>query len=346
MKINRERLVTILQAASVGLSQREVLEQSNAFVFTDSQLVTFNGEILTRRKSPLNGIEGAIPAGEFLGILEKFPDDEVDISLKKGEVIIKGNRRDSGITRMAEVTLPFSGVPEPKAWKPIPEGLMSTLIQAARVCGRDETKPRTTEVHITSKWVEACDNFRLFRAESKTGIEKDLLVPAAELLSIGSIVPVKMGVTRYKAGGGWFHLKTKGGHMISLRCATGEYPDLTPLLKLKKPQKVRLPSNLGEIIGRAQIMHETAFDAMVSVTIAEGELTLKARKDSGWYRESKKVKYEGASIGFDVNPKFLEEVLHQSRSVMIGGNRMRIESPDSVFCVSLEVPKEKGRAEE
>lgn len=335
MKIDRQDLLGVLNVASVGLTPREIIEGSNAFVFTGENLVTFNGEILTRVKSPLEGVKGAVPAQDFLKMLSRFPDDEVEVTVKGEEVRIKGKRREAAITRMKDVTLPVDDIPTPEKWKELSPALMGTLLQAARVCGRDETQPRTTEVHVTPELVEASDNFRLFRSVMETGLKKEVLIPASSLETIGGLV-----MESISQRGGWVHFQTKSEHVISVRCSKAPYPDLSTLLELENAKKITLPGNLTDVLSRAEVMHETAGDALVSVAIEEGKLTLKAQKESGWYRESKKIKYEGDPLRFSVHPKFLEDVLTKTRRVLIGGNRMRIEAGEAVFVVSLEVGEE------
>jgi len=331
MKINRKDLHATLTISQKGLTKREILAQSNAFIFAGDSLITFNGEVLTRTKNPLD-IQGAVPADDLLALLAKLPDDEVEVIIKGEELVVKGVRRAAGITRCAEIELPYDDVPTPKTWNEVPQDLMKVLLQGARVCGKDETQPRTTEIHVTEDLIEACDNFRLFRYMIDTKFKKEVLIPASSLESVGNLKVTHVDIRK-----GWVHFKTPSKHIVSIRCSSGEYPDLGPMMKLKDPEKVRLPKNLGEILSRAEVMHETAYDARVNITIAEGKLILKAAKESGWYRETKRVKYEGAPLKFSVHPAFLGEVLKKTNQVLIGGNRIKFEAGNEVFIVCLEV---------
>lgn len=331
MKVDRQEVLKALTVASVGLTKREILEQSNAFVFVDGEVITFNGEILTRGKSPLE-IEGAVPAEDLLKILSKLPDEEVDIRMRSGEMIVKGKRRSAGITRMSDVHLPFEDVPKPKKFRPIPEVLMGVLRQAAYVCGRDETQPRTTEVHVTPSMVESSDNYRLFRYEAETGFREGALIPAASINAIGPLT-----IEAVSQRGGWVHFRVPGGATLSLRGSVGDYPDLGPHLELDSPEKVILPRNLADILARAEVMQDSDYDAIVDVTIADGMLTLKASKDSGWYRESKRIKYDGRPLRFHVHPRFLADVLQKTNKVLIREDRLKLVAGEAVFVVCLEV---------
>ncbi len=332
MKINRKSFLKALTVAAVGLTKRPILEQSDSFIFTKENIITFNGEILTRSRNPLD-IQGAIPAEDLLKILGKMPDEEVDISIKGEELIVKGGkRRAAGIACAAKVDLPYGDVPNPKKWMEAPEGLMVILCQAARVCGHDESQPTTTEVHVTEDRIESCDNFRLFQYKIETGFLKEALIPAASIDALSGLEFVFVSQR-----GGWIHFKNSEDRVISVRCSTGDYPSLKELLKIDDAQKVTLPKDLSEILSRAEVMHEATYDAMVSIAIDEGKLTLKASKETGWYKETKKVKFSGDPLRFQVHPKFLADMLKKTNEVMIGGNKMRLEASNAVFVVCLEI---------
>lgn len=326
---------SVLSVASVGLTRRELLEQSNCFIFTDEHLITFNGEVLTRVVSPLPEVQGAVSADDLLKLLSKFPDDEVDVFIKGSELRIKAKRRSAGLTLQAEVNLPFEDVPVVKKYRKLPDKVAEVLQRAAKVCGKDETMPRTTEVMVDENLIQACDNYRLFQYEAETGFKQQMLLPASTLSCVEK-VPLSGVAVR----GGWVHFKTPTGHEISLRCSQGDWPDLSALLDMVEGEEITLPSTLGEILGRAEVMHESAHDAVVDVSIEEMRLTLKAVKDSGWYRETKKIQYKGRPLRFQVHPKFLEDILKETRDVLIEGNRLKLESGPTTFVVCLEVNEE------
>lgn len=339
MKIDRKELLRVLSTTAVGTTKREILEQSNCMIFDSDSVVAFNDSIFTKVVTPLPDVEGAVPAEDLMAVLAKFPDESIDVFTEKGELRIKGKNRSAGITMSAQVQLPYSDVPGPAKWKDLPPEMMGTLIQAARVCGNDESLAYTVVVHLAENWVEACDRFRLFRSSMPTGMSGDLLIPAASIEAIGGLT-----FHRFSVHGGWLHLETKGKHQVSVRCTVGTYPDLSSILELKHPKKVVLPANLPDILARAEIMQD--FNAMVHITIAEGKLTLHARKDAGWYKESKSVEYADSPLNFEVNLKFMQEILAKTRKVTIDKSRMQIKSGETVFCVSLEAPKAKKDQEQ
>ena len=333
MKVNRKELLDVLTTASVGITKREVLEQSNSFIVDSENLITFNGEIFTKVASPLPDVSGSVPAEDLLALLAKFPDEELEVHTLKNELRVKGKKREAGITMSADVHLPFDDVPGPDVWTDVPEALPSALVQAARICGRDEALPRTMEVHVTPDWVEASDNYRIFRSTITTGLKGEVLFPGTSIEMVGNLVFKKLS---QPPDTGWIHFQTKKGHQVSIRCSKGKYPDLGKFLEVGEGKKVVLPENLSEILSRAEVMQD--FNAIVGVVIEDGLLTLSARKDQGWYKESKSIDYDTVwpPIKFEVNLRFLQEILKTTRKVTVSENRMRIRSGETTFVVCLE----------
>jgi DNA polymerase III sliding clamp (beta) subunit (PCNA family) len=179
--------------------------------------------------------------------------------------------------------------------------------------------------------VEACDNQRLYRVKKKTGLP-ELLIPAVSLDTIGTVDFDQV------SAGDWLHLLTKSGHRVSVRCVTAAYPDLKPILRMRDAQQIELPKDLGEILGRAQVMQELAFDPLVEVVIEDNRLKLVARKEGGWFRETQSVTYSGPALRFHINPKFLLEVLTHSHVVSVGEGRMRMKGGNVTFIVCLASP--------
>jgi hypothetical protein len=330
MKVNRASFLATLQEVSIGISNKENLEQSNCFIFTGEHLIAFNDQILVRAESPVD-FEGVLLAADLMKAIEKLPDDEVDIVRQENEVVITGNRRSAGITCAAEVRLPYDTVPKPEKWSKLVDGTAAMLQQAARTCGNDDTQFLTTVVHVTPERIEACDNYRLFRADGPTGFNGEILIPAG---CLGALT--KMAMIRVCIGKGWVHFRLGSGTVVSCRASHEPYHSgVDDLLKIKNGEDVSLPGNLDDIIGRASIMNESGYDARIGVAIQKGEITITARKDGGWYKERKKVTYTGQPIIFDINPAFLSEIMKRTTDVIIGSGRLKIEIDNIKVVVSL-----------
>jgi hypothetical protein len=332
MKINREMLLNALRFARLGAATRgETLEQSNSFVFVEDKLITFNDEIMTQSPSPLD-FTSAILADELLKIIDKMPDEELEVESKGGEVHVKGAKRSAGITSFKEISLPYDAVPPPGKWSKLGDGVLNMLQQAARTCGRDVTQELTTLVHVTPKMVEACDNWRLFRADMETGFPEECLLPAASVLQIATLELKRVSINE-----GWAHFRTSAKQTISIRTSKEKYHSgLDDLLNIGESQEVNLPKNLSDIVSRTVVMMNAEEEPRVSIKLKPEQLTVESRKDTGWYRERKRIKYNGDEMEFEVNPKFLVELLQRTHKVHVSKrHRIKLEADGVQFVVAL-----------
>ena len=346
MKVNRIDLVKSMKFAKMGTSARgETVEQSNAFVFANDELITFNDEILTRSPSLMpdelmkDEMAFAVPADDILKVLEKLPDDEVSIKVEDGHMIIEGMRKEVGVDCFAEILLPYDAIPVPSGWSKLEEANVPMMLQqAARTCGKDATSALTTLVHATPEHIEACDNWRMFRAEMNTGFPEACLMPATSVMKLDGL-----DIKRVSIGEGWAHFRTSKKQIVSIRCSHEKYHEgMDALLDIGDDAiKTILPNNLGEILGRAAMMIGVEDEPYVRVHLSEGKLLIESRKSSGWYKERKRVKYTGKDITFDVHPKFLAEILQRTREVWIGsdGKRLAVEADGVQFVVALAQTK-------
>lgn len=334
MKVNREELLNALKFAKLGTPTRgETLEQSNAFVFVGGNLITFDDEIMTRSPSPFEeDVEVAVLADEFLKLVEKFPDEELDITIKGEEIHLKGNKKDAGVTCFNEILLPYDAVPKPGKMTELHQDTPKMLQQAARTCGNDVTQELTTVVHVSPDMIEACDNWRMFRVNIPTGFNEEGLLPASSIMKLNGL-----NLSAVSIVDGWAHFKTNENKVISIRCSKEKYHEgMDQLLNIGDAEQVNLPPNLSDVINRTIVMMNVEDDPKIKVHLKEGQLVLESRKESGWYKERKGIKYSGKDIVFEVNPKFLMEILQRTRKVFISQKkRMKIVDDNIIFVVAM-----------
>jgi len=341
MQGNRKEVEALFGRVAVGLSRKELLEQSNCFIFQGGRVSTFNDEIMAEADSPFD-IEGAVPAELLLKLLSKFPDEVLAVTSDSTELKIKGKRKKAGVAFSADIHLPISEVPTASEWHELGEEIPPMLRRAAMTCGNDETQYQTTCVHVTENMIEACDNYRLFRATMPTGFPSEILIPGP---IVGAIC--RFTLTEVSVGEGWCFFKTKEGVDLSVRCSHESYKLKTDdVLNVQGGERLSLPVDLPSILERAEIMVETGYDATVLVNIEEGRMSVKSRKDGGWYQESKKVKYKGPGIAFEVHPKFLAEILDFTRRVVVADGRMKLSKAPIEFVVGLAKGGDEEMVEE
>jgi hypothetical protein len=341
-RINRLAFLQQLESVVPGLAPREIVEQSSCFVFKDGETITFNDEVLCRRKTDLK-IEGAVQAEPLLKVLRKLAEEDLEINIGEGVLELKGKKREAGINMDAEILLPISKIEKPNKWSPLHEDFADAINITSQCAGRDESEFLATCVHIHPKFIEACDNYKMTRYKIKTGFKDRVLVRSSAVRSI-----VSLGMTKFSESESWLHFSNPAGLTLSLRrfTDTDEYPDLTPWLGVKGSLTV-LPKGLGDALSRAEIFSaEKAENNQVTIELRPGKLRVTGEGSSGWYKEIKKLKYNGDPMMFKVAPELLNELIKRHNECEITKEALKVDTGKFVYVTSLEQDEPNGSKEE
>ena len=333
-RINREEFLNELELAQPGLATREIIEQSSCFVFKDNRVLTFNDEVACSLKSKLK-ITGAVRAAPLLSILRKMNEDEVEVEVVGGALRIKGKRREAGVVLEAEVQLPVDRIDVPDKWKPLAPEVVEAIKLAQHCASNDESNFELTCVHLHPKWIEACDSFQLTRVKCKSGISAPTLVRRDALKHI-----VSLDVNEFAETEAWLHFRNATGLVLSCRRYNETYPDVSALLKFEgKP--LTIPKGLKDAADKAAVFSSEAVTSNdVLVELRPGKVRVQGRGASGWYREIKKIVYDGPPIAFSIAPELLMEITEKHNDAEIAEGKLRIRGERWVCIVCLSVPEE------
>jgi DNA polymerase III sliding clamp (beta) subunit (PCNA family) len=329
--VNRTDLLALLQSVSYGLSSRDILEQSSCFVFNKGEVMTYNDEVACRAKTELK-LKGAVQAKPLLAILEKLPDDTIELQTKKGALIIVGKRRHASIRMEREVLLPIKHVETPGKFKRLHKNFIDAVNIAKECTGKDAQKFWTVCVHIHPKWIEACDGVQIARYKLQTGVKRSTLVRSTAIKCIS-----ELDVLKYNETPTWLHFKNKEGLVVSCRRYMDDYPmnTMTRLIKFSGT-RTALPKVLGDAAERAGIFSsENADNDMVEVLLKSGLITVKGEGVSGYFVERKKLRYKGPELMFFIAPKLLQELTRRHNECEITEDRLKVNGGNFVYVSSL-----------
>lgn len=318
MRIEKDTLINELEMVKAGLSPREFIEQSSCFVFQDGEVMTFNDEVACRLATCLN-VNGAVQANQLLDILGKISDTALMVRENdKGELEFKGKRKGFGITKDAEIFLPIDRVERPKKWIPVPKDFADAVKRVQHCVSTDESKFLLTCVHIAPEHIEACDNLQIMRFKLKTGLSESVLVRGSSLAHITTLGMDEMAVTK-----SWIHFKNQAGLVLSCRCYSESYPDLDTLMKIKGHDIV-LPVALKEASDCAAVFaNDKSGDPLVSIKLSDGKCRIVGEGLTGWYRETKKVAYEGPALEFVIAPDLLNYIVEEYRNAKLSDCKLK-----------------------
>jgi DNA polymerase III sliding clamp (beta) subunit (PCNA family) len=331
MRVNREDFLKQLELVRPGLSAKEIIEQSSCFVFKDKAIHTYNGEIACSIKSLLD-IDGAVPAETFISIIRKLQEDELEISLAENTLLIKGKQRKAGINMEQDITLPIDAVDKPKKWKDLPDDFADAISIVQPCAGSNQSQFAMTCVHITSKFIEACDNHQVTRYKIKTDVENPILIRNESLRHIVSLDMIKFSETKH-----WVHFKNSDGLVLSCQHFIEDYPtdDITQVLKMKG-EPLSLPKGLREAVEKAEIFSsENTESSNVIVNIKKGKFKITGKGPYGWFTEVKKSKYDGDSLRFTIPPKLLVELVQHYNECEVSASRLKVKGGKFTYVTVL-----------
>jgi hypothetical protein len=340
-RVSRTDLLQALEAVQPGLSSTDVLEQSASFVFRKGKVITYNEEVYCRAKSPLPpAVLGAVPAAPLLAVLQKIPDDELDVSTAEGELRLAGKRRRSGV-RMAEPQLDLSAVDRPDGWRPLPDRFTDAVQLVQECAGRDVSQFLLTCVHVHPDYLEACDNDQFTRYLLKTGAAAPFLLRRDSVKHI-----CKLDMTEVAETEGWVHFRNPDGLVLGCRRYAEDYPDLSGFLEFHG-ERMTLPRDLDKAAELAAVFSaENKEDDAVLVRLRDGWLQVKGVGASGWASDTKKVRYHGPVLEFRVGPAMLAQIANKHNDCEIGAGCLRIEGGKWTYLASLAAPEANGQPQE
>ena len=340
MQTNRQQLIDILTAVKPGLANKEILEQSTSFIFAAGKVLTYNDEVSVQHPLPDSlRLEGAVAAKELFALLNKLPDEEIDLETTENELVVKGKKTKAGIrlqvATTVEETLRVLG--DPQDWIPLPEKFLEAIGFCLFSTGRDMTKPMLTCVCVDGGDVVSSDDRRItrfmFPAESSIQM---MLIPATSAKALQAYP-----VTEYALTKGWLHFRTEDDVVFSCRGVEGQYPvdKIITILDRADGESVKLPTGLAETLERAGVFSTGASKIdvgnRVKLSLTEGQLVVRGESEAGWLEEINRVRYKGPDIEFEVSADFLQAILAHSGDMVVGENLLKFAGDDFVHVVSV-----------
>lgn len=333
VKINLEDFVRKLKEVEAGLSSREILDQSNCFVFPgDGTVCTFNDEIACRNKVALpKQFRGAIQAPKLTELLGEVKQTEVKVQMVGGEFVVTGKGESFGVRMEADVLLPIDSIEAPDDWQEIHEDF-SDAVGIVQECASKDANSVFSSLHIHPKWIEACDNFQMTRYWMATGFKHPVMVKKNSLKHVSSF-----DLTEFSESDSWVHFRNPNGLTLSCRRYTGKFPKLSTYLQVEGEPAV-LPSALGEAMKKANIVtKENEESDQVRIEIRPGIMRVFGTGPSAWYKAKRKMKYTGRAMSFLVAPKLMQELVRRHTKCEISkDHKLKVNGGKFVYVCSLE----------
>lgn len=338
--VSREGLLRVLQALRPGLSAKgDMVDSVSVYAFRNGRAYTYNGEILCRAKAPLaKDLEGSVPAGELLDVLGRVPAEEVDLSWTDKEFTIRARRLKVDLPKDGSFDVPVDELPRPETYTPLPPDFPDAVEVVKASAGDVQEAPFAFKcVHLTPRFMESCDQFRMTRYSLELPVTKSHLVLADRFKQLGPL-----GMTEMAETDGWLHFRNPSGVLAAVRTQDIEYPDLTDMVKAKGV-RMALPKGLITSSKVAEAVLASRKDDL-SVRLEDGWMKISASTSRGARMfEKRKVGYAGPPVRLAIRPAVLMEIANLSPECVVSDRFLKIDAGRYVFVASVAVD-EKGSA--
>lgn len=339
--MKRNDLMEALSLVKPALANNAVIEQATSFAFIDGHVVTYNDEISIKHPVPEIEFTGAIKADELYQLLNKIKKDDITLEIEDNQLVISAGKAKAGFVLENEITLPLEEVVNIGKWKKLPPIFLEQLKFASAATTTDMSRAMLTCVHIQKNGhVEGSDGFRIAvhaGDESEVVFAQNILLPSNLVDLLVKYEPSKMALSK-DADSGWVHFKTEQGTVISCRTFPGQYPNVSPHLKMGDGVEVTFPKNMEDLVSRAGVFskRDNTMDEAVTIEISKNKLVISAESTiGGWFKEESKLEYDGPQMSFNITPVLFLSILPKLKTCTVSAKKVLFDGGNWKYLTLL-----------
>lgn len=327
--IERETFLSQIESVQPGTSKREITQQSSCVAFKDGRLITFNKEIYCSTTSGLNDVEGAVKYEPLVSLLRALSDEHISVYQEDSQLIIKGSGT-SRLTLEKEVLMPIDVVDAPKKWYDCPDDLTEGLDVASKVANPKSHQEILQFIHITPKFIEGTDNTCVARYYAESPL-KHTLLRAEFAKPIQVMEPSEVGQTS-----SWIHFKNAAGLHMACRISRDKYISNIEKAFDVSGEKCVFPETIRDSIRNAGLFSAEKGDVnRIKVGLKPGKVMIKGEGVHGSHTKVHKIKYNGESRHFYINPDTFGMLVSDHQDFEISHDRMKVDTGRILIVVAL-----------
>lgn len=335
MKIKTEELLNALKnvrpAIDVGVNQ--MIQGTDSFIFRDNGIYGYNDEIAIFYPFETY-VEGAVHAEEFIKIIQKITNDELELEIDNAKMKIKSGKVKAAfsIPEHNEVLEMIKSINiwDSKKWKDVPKDFIDGLKLCIYSASNDVTDEELTCINVKGKKVISSDDVRISEYTMKTNA-RPFLIPAKQ-----AQILIKYPIEKYAISDSWIFFKFENDSIFCCRAVNYTYPDISEHFEFDG-ETIDLPENMHDGIEIASVMaEEAAIGKNIAISIDNNKVTCRGEGTKGWAEKTFKVDYS-KKIEFEINPLFLKQILNETNKIKIGKDRAMFETENFKQLVALRI---------
>lgn len=337
MNIITNELKNALSALKPALSKKEIVANSNCFVFKQNRIMAFNNELWFT--APIKDCTEtfAVESDELIALLDKTKVDEIQLTpnLDDNVLMFRAGKAQAGFN-LLDGDFPVDvEILDDLIWEPLPEDFNIAAKFASMSASDDFILPILNCIHITSDGiVEGTNNYRFsqWKLEDKLPIETTL-VPYESMLKVLSTHPIEVA-----QDDDWVHFRNADGVTASCRPMIEKFPDLDSVkAKIIGEQKIDFPDTLNYILDKAEIFTaENKNDKKVTITCKGKYLIVKSKSEKGFFKERVALKEKVDEFDFLINPSFLKDILKRSNTCELNEKFIIFKGDNWIYVAGLK----------
>lgn len=344
MKFKKDELLDVLYTVKPGLAKKAIVEQATHFIFTGEDVCTYNDQVSI--SCPIEtDFKCSVPADKFYDVLSKIDSDEIDISLKDNELIIKGKKVKSGLSISTEdeviKILDEMDFPDDKDWKKLPTDFIDGIKLCMFSVSKDISHPYLSNILVYDNNIMSSDDNRISLYEMKSKIKDRFLIPGTSITSL-----IDFDIKEYFLGESWIYFVTDDDVIFCSRIVNNE----TGMSNMIEAEdyfdfdhiQLELPDELLKAIDTTSILADGEFDIdkRIDIIIENGVIKCRGEKQEiGWIEVEEKINNfkNNEKIEITINPIFLQQILKKSLIMNYGDDRALFISDNFKHLISLIV---------
>lgn len=329
MKIEKTKILSILEKVKPGITRTEHIEAMSYFFFSGKDIITYNDKISIQHPFKTD-FSLFVKASDLHKIISKLNSDIVTILEKDGKLNITCKKVKASLPtimdkevsdRIETISKSLKNV----KWKTLPENFSKSISLCYFTASKQESDGTLTCVYVNEKNCVSSDNNRISHAVLTSDID-EMFIKASEVKNLIDTNPIEYAITK-----AWLHFKNKDGCIFSIRKQDGKYPDFFQFFDFKG-QIIELPKEVMEGIDLNSIFVDET-NPSVNCKITNGFLFISTKSIAGRITHKSKINHNGNDVLFVINPLFLKEMIKYSSSVIIGDDKIKIKTDDDSFSI-------------
>lgn len=326
MQLKTKSFLDTLTAVKPGLSNQGIIEQMGHFIFTGSDIATFNDR--TAIFYPFEtDFKCSVNAKEFFNTIKGLKEDQFDIQLTNNELIVSTATTQAGhnisndtmLDKPIESLLKAIGETD---YTPLPEDFLYGASLCMFSASRDDTTQALTAISVNGYNIFAGDKIRISAYKMKDKMPEFLI-------KASSVVDLKdFKLDRYTLLDSWVVFLTEDDVAVLVKRMIGDYPNPSKFFEFETESIIDLPVELKTTLDNITLMSEgdLAFNKQIELKFSDNKVYCKAQKERGWIKKVIDCEYDGQPFVLHLNPIFLREVLDRSAVMTVGSKKVMLQT--------------------